>query len=253
MVPGAAPVASWSTVTERVLVVGRGARSEAISTAGCRAAGIGIVHRRSGGGPVLWDAGLLGLDVVLPPAHPLADRDVARAYAWIGMAIASALRTLGVPATAIPLAAARVAQARTDPLHLLAARACFGGISPFEVIGPDGRKCVGLSQVRRPQGTIFQCGIALDFDPRTLARALSPEPADTDALDAAFAACAGGIRAYQPDLTDAAVIAAIEAAFVTELGVRLRTDAPTAPEIAHENVLAVSLVASGKARAPAAP
>jgi hypothetical protein len=33
----------------------------------------------------------------------------------------------------------------------------------------------------------------------------------------------------------------------------MRTDAPTAPEIAHENVLAVSLVASGAARPPAAP
>ncbi len=212
MAPGADPVASWSAVTTPVLVVGRGVRPEAINTAACTAAGIDIVHRRSGGGPVLWDAGLLALDVVLPADHPLADRDVTRAYAWIGTAIAHALRALEVPATAISLADARVAQARTDAVSLLAARACFGAISPFEVIAPDGRKCVGLSQVRRRQGALFQCGIALECDTRGLAVCLSPDPADTDRLADALAARACGVHEYQPSLTHAEVIASVEQA-----------------------------------------
>ena len=130
-----------------MLVIGRGVRPGEINLAACRAAGLAVLARRSGGGPVLWDAGLLALDVVLPPGHPLAERDVTRAYAWLGTAVARALAGLGVPAAAIPLAEARAAQARTDPASRLAARSCFGGISPFEVVDPAGRKLVGLAQV----------------------------------------------------------------------------------------------------------
>jgi lipoate-protein ligase A len=247
MAPGADPVASWSSVTAPVLVVGRGVRPEAVNAAACTAAGLGVLHRRSGGGPVLWDAGLLALDVVLPPDHPLADRDVTRAYAWIGMAIARALRALDVPATAISLTDARVAQARSDAVSLLAARACFGGISPFEVIGPDGRKCVGLSQVRRRQGALFQCGIALEFDAGSLARALAPDPADSGRLADALRLRACGVREYQPRLTHAAVIASVEQALLAQVGVQLRGDELSAGEIARQAALAVGSVAGDAA------
>jgi lipoate-protein ligase A len=243
MVPGSDPVASWSTVTEPVLVVGRGARANAINTDACTKAGIRLVHRRSGGGPVLWDAGLLALDVVLPAEHPLADRDVTRAYAWIGAALAQAVRALGIPATSIPLPDARAAQARTDPASLLAARACFGGISPFEVVGPDGGKLVGLSQVRRHEGTIFQCGIALEFDAATLARLLAVDPADAAALTDALGARARGLRASRPELTNRTVIAAVEDALVDQLDIGMSPGHLTAPEAARQDALALTLTA----------
>jgi lipoate-protein ligase A len=241
--PDDPPVISWSAVAAPVLVAGRGVRPAEINDAACRAAGIAVLHRRSGGGPVLWDAGLVSCDVVLPPGHPLADRDVTRAYAWLGEAVAAALGGLGVPATAIPLAAARAAQARSDPTSRTAARACFGGVSPFEVLDAEGRKLVGLAQARRAAGTIFQCGIALSFDARGLAAALGRDAADSAALAAALEARVASVRAYVPGLGATEVIAGVEAELVGRLGVGLAPGTLRPDELAAQAALAASVVA----------
>lgn len=240
MGPDDPPVISWSAVETPVLVAGRGVRPAEINEAACRAAGIAVLHRRSGGGPVLWDAGLIACDVVLPPGHPLADRDVTRAYAWLGEAVAAALAGLGVPATAIGLAAARAAQANSDPTSRLAARACFGGISPFEVLDPEGRKLVGLAQARRAAGSIFQCGIALSFDQRGLAAALGRDAADTAALAAALAARVAALRTYVPGVGADEVIAAVEAELAGRLGIGLTPGALRPDELVAQARLAAS-------------
>jgi len=243
MGPDEAPVASWSTVDRPVLVVGRGVRPEEINVAACRAAGLPVLHRRSGGGPVLWDTGLVALDVVLPPGHPLADRDVTRAYAWLGTAVAAALTGLGVTGTAIPLADARTAQARTDQTSRLAARACFGGISPFEVVDRDGRKLAGLAQVRRTQGTIFQCGIALAFDAAGLAVVLGHDDAEVAALVTALEARVTSVRAARAALTADEVVAAVEAALVATLGITLVPARLRPDELAAQARLATTVIA----------
>jgi lipoate-protein ligase A len=232
------------------LVVGRGVRDGELNLAACRAAGLEVISRRSGGGPVLWDAGLLALDVVLPPGHPLADRDVTLAYRWLGAAVASALTGLGVPAAAIPLADARAAQARTDPITRLASRACFGGLSPFEVVDPAGRKLAGLAQVRRGVGTIFQCGIALEFDTAGLAVALGRDRGDADALGAALAARVASVHAVRPGLRADEVIAAVEAELARALGIRLLPAALRPDELEAQARIAAGL---GPGPAPAAP
>jgi len=226
-----------------VLVVGRGVRPEEINAPACAAQGVPIVHRRSGGGPVLWDAGLLSVDVVLPPGHLLADRDVTRAYAWLGSAVATALGGLGIPASAIPLADARAAQARTDPTSRLAARACFGGISPFEVVTPEERKLVGLAQARRAQGTLFQCGIALEFDADRLAALLAHDAADRNALAAALRARVAAIDEYAPALAAAEVIGAVEAQLAAAHGIGFAPDALRPDELAAQAELAATLAA----------
>jgi len=243
-------VASWSTVAEPVLVIGRGVRPGEVNLASCRAAGLAVLARRSGGGPVLWDAGLLALDVVLPPGHPLAERDVTRAYAWLGTAIARALAGLGVPATAIPLAEARAAQARADPASRLAARSCFGGITPFEVVDPAGRKLVGLAQCRRAAGTIFQGGIALEFDAPGLGTALGRDAADAAALSTALDARVVTVHAYRPELTARQVVVAVEAELVGALGIALEPASPRPDELDAQARWSAALIAA--ARAPAA-
>jgi lipoate-protein ligase A len=227
--PGAAPVLSWSSVASPALVLGRAAHDPELSPAAA-GPGVTVVRRRSGGGPVLWDAGLLSLDVVLPPEHPLAGRDVAMAYRWLGEAVAEGVRSLGVGARVAPLHEARAAQRRGDAAAALAARACFGGLSPYEVLGPDGRKVVGLSQVRRRTGALFQCGIALDLDAGGLARLLEADPARRDALAAALSRAATGLRTWRPGLAGPDVVAAVEAALRRRLGIRLRQSALTAAE-----------------------
>jgi len=218
LTPESPPTISWSRVSAPVLVVGRGAAANVINAAQCTAHNVPVVHRGSGGGPVLWDADLVSLDVVLPADHPLVGHDVTAAYAWIGGAVADALTRLGAPVRSLVLDATRALQRDPDPVRALASRACFGGISPFEVVGADGRKCVGLAQVRRAQGTLFQCGILLGANTGLLATLLGSDDQETAALAAAFDTTMCGLDAWGSTLQPDAVIAAVEQAVTDRTG-----------------------------------
>jgi lipoate-protein ligase A len=147
------------------------------------------------------------------------------AYRWIGEAVAEGLATLGVPVRVVGVDEAHAAQRRTDPRTSRAARACFGGLSPFEVVGPDDRKLVGLSQVRRRSGSLFQCGIPMEFDAALLAELLEPDAAEAAELASALDASAAGLRTWLPGVGHDEVVEAVEAALTRREGVRLVPDA----------------------------
>lgn len=216
------PVYSWSTVDAAALVLGRLAVDPAIDRAVAEAEGVTVVRRSSGGGPVLWDRDLLGLDVAVPRDHALAGRDVVNAYRWLGEAIADALRSLGLPdVEVVSVAAARAARARAGP----AADACFGGLSPFEVLA-GGRKVVGLSQARRAAGALLQAGIALRLDAARLARLMGRDAAFADGLSATAAGLADAV----PEIAADDVVRAVDRAVCAQQGVWLRDDEPGAGE-----------------------
>jgi lipoate-protein ligase A len=224
------PVLSWSTVTTPGLVLGRLPRDPSLDRAAADRAGVRVVRRSSGGGPVLWDAGLLSLDVVLPAGHRLAPRDVVAAYRWLGEAIADALRTLGVDdVEVVAVERAREARRRPGP----ARDACFGGLSPYEVLA-GGRKVAGLSQARRRQGALLQAGVPLRLDPALLGRLLGRDDAFADGLSAT----AAGLGELAPGLDGAVVVGAVEAALRASQGVTLRDDVPSAAE--REAIAAVT-------------
>jgi lipoate-protein ligase A len=207
------PALSWSTVTRPALVLGRLAVDPELDDETVRAEGVEVVRRSSGGGPVLWDAGLLALDVVLPRGHRLAGDDVVGAYRWLGEAIGAALRALGVPdVEVVGIERAHDDRARPGP----AADACYGGLSPFEVTAA-GRKVVGLSQTRRAPGALLQAGILMSLDPGLLARLLHRDAEFADGL----AAAAVGLGELGPGVTAAAVAGAVDAAVARQQSVRL--------------------------------
>jgi lipoate---protein ligase len=147
------PSAGWSQAQPRSLVLGRSAGDPVADLEAAARLGIEVVRRRSGGGPVVWDGNLLGLDVWLPRGHPLAPDDVVETYRWLGEALASGLQEVGVSsARVLGIDEARAGWPGSTPADLAAGRSCFGGLSPYEVVA-DGRKVVGLAQVRRPTGT----------------------------------------------------------------------------------------------------
>jgi lipoate---protein ligase len=209
--PGDPPLVSWSTVATPTLVLGRSAREPVPDAAALARHGVVLTRRRSGGGPVLWDAGLLSLDVVLPPGDPRATADVTAGYRWLGEAVAEGLGALGIAAEAVGLARARTLAARTDPVSIRAARACFGGVSPFEVLAPDGRKVAGLAQARRRTGTLLQCGVLLAADTDLLAELLEPDPEEQVLLAEALGRRMAGIGPVDAASVVAAVGRAVEA------------------------------------------
>jgi lipoate-protein ligase A len=162
-----------------------------VDAARAAARGFDVVRRRSGGGAVLVEPGeLLWVDVVVPSGDPLWDDDVGRAFHWLGDAWASALRGLGVDASAHTGA---LVTSRWSRL------VCFAGLGPGEVTArPSGAKVVGIAQRRTRDAARFQCAVHVgEWRPEVLL--------DLLALDDAAR------RAALDDLRDVAVPAGVAA------------------------------------------
>ena len=131
--------------------------------------------------------------------------DVTESYRWIGEALAAGLRAKGVSearAASVIDARAQTAVARFVAPGSALRAACYGGLSPYEVV-VSRAKIVGLAQARRREAALFQIGILLrdqselaevlvtpdreqlrkDMQARTVGLdQLLPEPADPEKL-----------------------------------------------------------------------
>lgn len=157
-----APTVWWHSTDAPTLLLGPGQKGLDVSAA--LRAGVAVVRRQAGGTAVYAGPGVLGQDVFLPAGHSMVSCDVVETYRWLGETWQDALRSLGVPSRLVSVAEARA----RHPPPADVAMACFGSFSPYEV-AVDGRKLVGLAQVRRANGTLLQAGIHLRFEPETLA------------------------------------------------------------------------------------
>jgi len=179
------PAIRWYVVSERALVLGASQKAPAVDLAACRDAGVAVYQRSAGGATVLVDGDMLGLDVALPHGDPLLARDLTASYRPIGAAWRAALRALGVAAELVDVEQARAAARDMSVAAQLARLACFGGLSPYEVT-VDGRKIVGLAQVRRRHGVLFQTALQLRWDAPLMSRLLTVSPGDRATLIAAL-------------------------------------------------------------------
>lgn len=154
--------------------------------------GVPVLLRQSGGGAVLTGPWMLGLSVALPAGHPLASQGLVASYRWLGEAIARVLQQGGVEAQALAPEALRAMSAEQ---RMAVDWACFGGLSPWEVLA-GGRKIAGLAQVRRANGVLLVGGVLLQPSPwRLMCEALGRDGADVQAL-AATTVCATEVAAH---------------------------------------------------------
>jgi lipoate-protein ligase A len=145
--------------------------------------------------------------------------DVTESYRWIGEVWAAALRELGIDTQATSIGAAR-ADAQT--LDRLLQRVCFGRLSPYEVV-VGRRKLVGLAQVRRRAGALYQIGIYQRWEPRRTAALIAAAPGERAELERQLAMRVAGLE--QLGVTTATtVIAAFEAALARLVGQALADD-----------------------------
>ena len=127
---------------------------------------IDVVKRGTGGGAVLCDAGTLLIDRAVPASHLLAPEDVTEAYRPVGEAIQTALIGMGLECRTVTVDEAR---AMDDARKAAARRACWAGLSPYELVLADGRKLVGLAQRRRRGAVLHQIAIPVTTPPAAVA------------------------------------------------------------------------------------
>ena len=182
----------------------------ACDLAACRAAGWDVVRRPTGGRAVLHATDELTYAVVLPLAQ--APEGVRAAYAWIGAALVTAYRALGVDAA---LAEGRRLTARSG--------ACFDAPAAHEVVC-GGRKLAGSAQLRRA-GFLLQHGsLPMRVDAVLHARLLGLGPDAAGVL----AERAAGLADVCPGSTRADLERAVVHGFAQALGVRFEDAGPGA-------------------------
>lgn len=115
-----------------------------------------LTVRESGGGAVLTGPWLVSVSVVLPPEHPWVCNGLIDSYRHLGQLHVEVLKEFGVAARALPpqeLPRAHEANAVSTVNW-----ACFGGLSPWELVNAEGRKLVGLAQRRCRSGVLLVAG-----------------------------------------------------------------------------------------------
>jgi lipoate-protein ligase A len=182
------PTMRWYGYSAPAVVLGVGQSLQAVDAEAARAAGVAVVRRASGGTAVLADETMLALDVAVPSVHPRAGSDILEAYRWLGEVFRDALASLASPGVAGRIGMVTVAGARADQAAQRQARpgspgalrglACFGTLSPYEVVlsgagGAPDRKLVGLSQVRKRGVVLYQVGLYRTVRAGDLARLLA--------------------------------------------------------------------------------
>jgi lipoate-protein ligase A len=195
---GRPPLLSWQIAEPAALVIGISQQPSDLDAAACQAAGVAIYRRAAGGTAVLAGPDLLSLDVILPPGHALAGHDIVEAYRWFGELWAETLQSLGIAARTIPPAEAHAPRTRrflaqAERLEQLIRQSCYGAVSPYEVC-VNGRKVLGLDQVRRRVGFLFQGGLLLRWNPEQLAALLAALPEERPALAAGLRKRAVGLE-----------------------------------------------------------
>lgn len=170
-----------------------------------------LVERCAGGGAVLAGPWMVSVSIVLPAAHRLLGGGLIDCYRWLGQLHVEALAACGVRARALPSHELARADAvlGASPVDW----ACFGALSPWEVVGPDFRKLVGMAQRRQRRGVLLVAGTLIADPAWSLLCALLGYPEDETALRRRTVSCeqlAG--RAIDPRRFAAALRRAIDAA-----------------------------------------
>jgi lipoate-protein ligase A len=210
--PGEPAVLAWSQADQEGLVLGFSQKPGVLNPAELKRRPLPVYHRRAGGTAVLVGPHLLGLDVFLPAGHPLILSDLIESYRWLGETWVAALRLLGVETRVVSPAEAHtqrdlLKRAETHEREVILRRACFGALSPYEVVAgrAEGqRKVVGLDMIRRSAGSLLQAGLLLHWDTERLAMLLGHTPQEQDLLRRGLRERAAGLdelagRAVSPE------------------------------------------------------
>jgi lipoate-protein ligase A len=174
--PGDQPILYWSLAQPTGLVLGLSQKQDLLNPAAIASLNMPIYHRRAGGTAVLVGPHLLDLDIILPSSHPLLQTDIVESYRWLGDTWVTALHHLHIASRTVAPEEAHLQQAlrkqpATSAYEQLMNRACYGSLSPYEVV-VGTKKVLGLCMIRRRNATLLQAGIVLHWETMQLAQLL---------------------------------------------------------------------------------
>jgi lipoate-protein ligase A len=149
--------------------------------------GTDVCRRPSGGGAVLVEpGGQLWFDVFVPVDDPLFQRDVGRAFNWLGAAVAAAVTA--VTGFEADVHAGALVRSRWSGVL------CLAGLGPGEVL-VGGRKVLGAAQRRDRRGAWFQAMVMLRLDAAAAVALLALSDDDREDARCELAASAGAVEA----------------------------------------------------------
>lgn len=179
---GAALQARVWTWPHPAIVLGRAQYRQLEAVRAAAGPDVVVLARSSGGGAVLAGPWLIGSSVVLPIGHRLLGEGLIAAYRWLGQVHRKLLSGVGVSVEL--LAPDRVGQVSHRFPGGPVPWACFGGLSPWELVDSGGRKLVGLAQQRRRDAVLLVSGLLVATPPwELLCKALDTQ-ADEERLAA---------------------------------------------------------------------
>jgi lipoyl(octanoyl) transferase len=188
--------------------------AEELSQDVCRALGVGLVRRPTGGSAIYHDGPERELTYSVAATNDDlgVGTDLLASYRWIARALARGLRELGAPV--------EIVERRREygPVPAF----CFARTGTYE-LELDGRKVVGSAQRRHGKSFLQHGSIVLGLDVSRVT-AIFPGTADPAASVATLEQALG----RRPDWD--ACVAAIAAAFEAEHGLDLRPGGLTAEE-----------------------
>ena len=137
----------------------------------CRADGIELVKRMTGGGTVVhgWE---LTYTLVLP--RGAGEMNISDAYHIIGQSLVKAFQQLGIPAQCYA-AGSYSSSAVTNRTYGVEANICLTNPAEHDVIS-DNKKLAGVSVRRNRNGIMFQGYISLDMPPSSILARVSKDP-----------------------------------------------------------------------------
>lgn len=193
--------------------------AEDVNLEACRAAGLEVVRRTTGGRAVLHDREVT-YAVIAPVRQGLFEGSVLDCYRVIAEALQLTLRNLGLDA--------RLEPGRRPPAHARAERAvCFTAPSQYELL-IDDCKVAGSAQKRQGKGFLQHGSLPLEMDLQLLGRIL---PGNSDlAVEQRFRKVGWLNRWSARTLEVDEVEEALMDGFRERLGLRWRVSRPDASE-----------------------
>ena len=143
--------------------------AEEVDIDACRADGLQLVKRMTGGGTVVH-----GWELTYTLILPRSDREisVANAYQCIGQSLIQAFQKLGIPARCYADSTGAV----RNRTYRAGANICLTNPAEHDVMSDNNKKLAGISVRRNRHGIMFQGYISLDMPPPEILTRVSKDP-----------------------------------------------------------------------------